>query len=139
MWRALLLAYILVCGALSALVAGFAAAVLLTLFTVGPVWLFTVGPFVGAIGALAGFKLALLPAIFLGGLLCFLEIEHKFVWGALGAGTGLFIQAMIGAMVAAPGWLAVSGAFALAGMAAALTFRGVMMVLTGFSEPAGRY
>ena len=134
MWRALLLVYFFLCGAVAAFVGGFVAAVLVTLFTVGPLVLFAAGPFVGAIGAIAGFKLALLPAILFGALLWSMEIEYKIVWGATGAVVGLIMQTVIGAMVMGPGWLGITAAFMIAGISAALTFRGIMVALTGLNE-----
>ena len=134
MWRALLLVYFFLCGAVAAFVGGFVAAVLVTLFTVGPLVLFAAGPFVGAIGALAGFKLALLPAILFGALLWSMEIEYKIVWGTTGAVVGLIMQTMIGGMVMGPGWLGITAAFMIAGISAALTFRAIMVALTGLNE-----
>jgi hypothetical protein len=138
MWRALLLLYFFVAGAVAALLGGFLTAVLLTLFTLGPFALFTFGPAIGGAGAFAGFKLALLPAILFGGLLWSLEIEEPVLWGATGAVVALILQAMIGAMVGGPGWLELSGAFMLAGIAAALVFRGIMVALTSFNQTSGR-
>jgi hypothetical protein len=139
MWRLLLLVYFFVAGAVAAFIGGFAAAVLLTLFTAGPLALLTLGPFIGGVGALVGFQLALLPAILFGALLWSLEIEEKIVWGFTGAIAALILQTFLGGMVVAPGWLIVTAAFMLAGIAAALTFRAIMMTLTGFSEQPGQY
>jgi hypothetical protein len=139
MGRVLLVVYFFVCGAVAAFIGSFLAGVLATLFILGPLWLFALGPFVGGVGALAGFKLALLPAILFGGLLWCLEIQEKLVWGATGAAVALILQTVTGAMVIVPGWLAITAAFVLAGITAALIFRAIMVALTSLGEPAGRY
>jgi len=137
MWRALLIAYFVVSGTVAAFLGSFIAAVLATAFLLGPLWLFALGPFVGAVGMLAGFKLALLPAILFGGLLWSLRIEEKLIWGVTGAVVALILQTFVGAMVVVPGWLAITGAFTTAGIVAALTFRSIMVALTGLNDPAG--
>lgn len=134
MWRALLLVYFFLCGAIAAFVGGLVAAILVTLFAFGPMVLFMAGPFIAGVGAFAGFKLALFPAILFGGLLWTLEIEYKLVWGFTGAVVAIIMQTMMGGMVVGPGWLSLTAAFMIAGICAALTFRSIMVALTGLNE-----
>ncbi len=112
----------------------------------GPIALLPPGWLLGLLGAVLALKLAVLPAMILGGLLWRYRVRSKWRWAGTGAIAGLGLVALLRFF---PGIDSVAGEIAierevvllapacfLAGAAAALLFRLVMDSLTAFDDAA---
>ena len=141
-----LILFMLLSGAVAAVVGGF-----LTVFTIALIELGLAGLLVGlpaaGMGILVSLRLATLPAMLLGGILWYSGVRSKRVWAGVGALAGLGLYAFFSAfpsldnsaaLITGPGTLTFAPVFVLAGAPSALAFRLMMEALTIFDEDPGR-